>query len=962
MLDMFQNWINENKLKTSGYSEKEIRISETLSAEASLSLDRMRKGLEVLKKNNDARLAFCIANKTMGLQYTWSKKGGNLTWRPFQIAYFLLTVESVYNENSTDRDICDLLWVATGGGKTEAYLAIVAFTVILRRIRNLSTADEGYGTSVITRYTLRLLAIQQFRRSLSLITALEYLRVKQVQTGFFGWRPKGYTGSEKFVLGTRPFTIGLWVGGGVTPNSLEGNSKFGDGALDKLKNPISQKNSSEPAQITNCPACDSVLSIPDDGFEKGIKTLFIVIKASGDELKSCRYDESINYKNVNVYNIEILQNLKKSFFTVKFELELTRSIDIKETESIIIDVIKNLQNKDNSVKIASSSCLRPGYFLRNYINKNGKTYYYNFDIFCPNPDCPLSIEWFAETPTGLIHNRTVEDFQKGKHVSLIDGLILKDIIEPFQHDNMYYSNRIQIPALTVDEQIYRDPPAVLLSTVDKFARPAFEPRFSSIFGNFDYYHSIYGYYRKNLHGIGSGEHPSPIGGKENPLYVKVKFGSTPDLILQDELHLLEGPLGGMVGIYETAFDYLVSEDRNRKIKYIASTATIRNADDQVKAIFSRNVYLFPPFGDSSDDRFFIRESEISPFEDKKPGRLYLGIVAPGRGPLTPILRIWARVLQSGWENSDSPEIDRFWTVTGYFNSIRELAGSVALYRQDIPQQLNVIGKGNSRPIDDGKKVELSSRRNSTELPSLLQIISRNYTPNNHDAIDALFTTSMFGTGIDISRLGLMIVNGQPKTTSAYIQSTGRIGRSSGGLIITFLRSSRPRDLSHYEYFTGYHRQLHRFVEPVSAFPFAPKVSNRSLGPISVLILRNTRSSNVPWYLDEYAGKMPQFWNSCSTTKKLGYIFEERAQGQPVNTRQVGGMIKNEVETKINKWINKNNFSKERNRTVSYVEYGNTEKDVVLGDALHRRSKDSTTVFDDAPESLRDIEETTSFET
>ena len=963
MLDSLEKWIESNKQEISTRPEHEKSILLRISTEAAVSLQRMKKGLNLLLRDKKARLSFCLTNKAMELQYRWNKKAnGGLKWRPFQIAYFLLTIESIFNPSSDERGVCDLLWVATGGGKTEAYLAIIAFTIVLRRLKGLESPDEGFGTSVITRYTLRLLAIQQFRRTLSLITALEYLRVLRDGKDQYGWRPTGYSATGKYTLGSSSFTIGLWVGSGVTPNKLEGTDYTTEGAISKLKKISDPMDSSEPAQITTCPACDTILSISAEGLEKGKHVLHVIVKADSGKLLGAVSSIVSKYNKVTLDRLEIREKDNKKYSTLKLEFETRDKLTTMELDYFLNRVITNLKKYDTTLDIASSHLTRPGYFLRTYINRNKKAHEYNFDIFCPNPDCPLTVKWFAGTPAGMIHNREIDEFLVSKQISLNGNLKLKEIIDPFQTEgDIHYSDRIQIPAMTVDDQIYMYPPTVLLSTADKFARPAFEPRSSTLFGNFDYYHPMYGYYRENLHGRGSGVHPSPAGGK-TPLYVKIEKANPPDLILQDELHLIEGPLGGMVGMYETAVDYLIGEKNGVLPKYIASTATIRNAEDQVKAVFTRQVHMFPPFGINSDDRFFIRESELHALDDRPPGRLYLGIAAPGRGPLTPIYRIWARLLQTGWENREDSEINRFWTVTGYFNSIRELAGAVALYRQDIPQQLRIIGRGSPRPITEERKVELSSRINSTELPTILELLNRNYVPERSESVDALFTTSMFGTGIDVSRLGLMIVNGQPKTTSSYIQSTGRIGRSSGGLVVTFLRASRPRDLSHYEYFTGFHRQLHRFVEPVSAYPFAPKVMERTLGPVSVFILRNTRSDNIQWQLDQYAGMMPQFRHSSPVVENLKNVFESRAQKQPVMKTPPPEVTGNKVMEKIDTWEQENRRSEGSARRVKYVEYFKAENDVVLGDSMHRRSKEVTTVYDDAPQSLRDIEETTSFET
>src|SRR5262249_29435466 len=210
-----------------------------------------------------------------------------------------------------------------------------------------------------------------------------------------------------------------------------------------------------------------------------------------------------------------------------------------------------------------------------------------------------------------------------------------------------------------------------------------------------------------------------------------------------------------------------------------------------------------------------------------------------------------------------------------FNAIRELAGARALYRQDIPERLSSTAGTGARPLPEDRCQELSGRTPSTELPFVLDMMN----VSGAQAPDAVFTTSMFGTGVDVPRLGLMVVNGQPKTTSAYIQATGRVGRSSGALVATFLRASRPRDLNHYEFFSGYHEQLHRFVEPITVMPFAPGVLERAAGPLGVLTLRNKRSTAVNWYLDQSAVQMAQNRATDPDIRSFQRAIEDRAQSQ-----------------------------------------------------------------------------------
>ncbi len=416
-----------------------------------------------------------------------------------------------------------------------------------------------------------------------------------------------------------------------------------------------------------------------------------------------------------------------------------------------------------------------------------------------------------------------------------------------------------------------------------------------------------------------------------------------------------------MGIYETAIDFLCSEGRNSIVKYIGSTATIRRADDQVQAVFQRDVRLFPPHGLSSDDKFFIRDTKIHPLNDNRAGRLYLGVCAPGRGPLTPIVRIWSRLLQTAYEHreDDGVDIDPYWTLTGYFNAIRELGGVRALYRQDIPQRMDTVFGDNRRRLNEDNSTELSGRKTPMELPGIFDILNKSYPDVNSP--DALFTTSMFGTGVDISRIGLMVVHGQPKTTSSYIQSTGRVGRRRGALVVTFLRASRPRDLNHYEFFCGYHSQLHRFVEPVTVYPFSPGVIDRSIGPVGVFILRNMGMPTVNWCRNDSSANMQNQRTHASEVLELPNIMESRAQHQPVLRRLLDMRIEEYMNQELDRW---HSIAVRNGNNLKYVEYVMNRRPVapvVLGDLQHQHAN-LDVVYENTPQSLRDIEETTGFQT
>ncbi|MHA1949148.1 MAG: DISARM system helicase DrmA [Candidatus Thorarchaeota archaeon] len=957
ILNGYENWLDELREEAGEYTEPERDIAENLIGGCERMLTRLRHAIDLLENDNDVRLAFCLSQKAMNLQSIWTRQE-SLEWRPFQLTFMLLNLESIADEDSEDRSICDLLWIPTGGGKTEAYLAIATFAMAYRRRRSLQRNcgnRTGAGVSVITRYTLRLLTIQQFRRATAAMTALEFLRVRNLSTGYpVGWRPVDCGIEDSFIWGTVPFSIGLWVGGGVTPNKLQdtwGGNRTVPGGLSLLRG---QQGQGEPAQILECPACGGTLAIPNKGLRRGNHNLHLVLHSENP--KEISQITPGVHGDIEITSLRITPHTEPRYFTLSMEISVRGTSTARDVDDMWNGIADNLEH----VTLTPVRASRPGYFIRYFQKPRGGRKDFDFDILCANPECPLQEPWCAGAPAGSPHSRGPFLINREQSTPSIpafpDGNRYVDIQTAFRVSSTFLSDRIPILAYTVDDQIYMRAPSMVISTVDKYARPPFEPRTSSLFGNVDHCHSAYGYYRPHQHSssFSSGGHPGPAGRSGSRNFVQIESLDPPDMILQDELHLIEGPLGSLVGIYESAIDFLCREGRESCPKYVASTATIRRAEEHVKAIFARELQTFPPSGTDIDDRFFVREFETHALDDGRPGRLYAGVCALGRGPLTPLIRIWSRLLQTAWENRTQPMVDGFWTLTGYFNAIRELAGARALYRQDIPQRLNEIAPGNARPLPDESSQELSSRTDSTDLPAVLDLLNVSLP----QAQDSLLTTSMFGTGVDVSRIALMVVNGQPKTTSSYIQSTGRVGRRRGALVVTFLRGSRPRDLNHYELFCGYHRQIQRFVEPATVYPFAPGVLERACGPVSVFALRTMMVPSVPWHEDISAPLMANQRDGSSELAQISQWLESRSQNQPPTRRPPSGSVRQYSDSEIDRWQQ----IAGREQNLRYKDYSTPPRHpVVLGDPAHQHMG-IPVVYRNAPTSLRDVEETTGFQT
>ena len=613
-------------------------------------LGRMRDGVEKLGDDQTWK-AFRLANLAMWQQRsraTWIRTGKPTAepvlddapqWRPFQLAFILQCIGGLADPNHRDRKLADLLWFPTGGGKTEAYLGLIAFTVFQRRLRS----DHGGGVTVLMRYTLRLLTLQQFDRAALLIAACEQIR------------------RSRSDLGDNEISIGLWIGQAGTPNTLADARAALNSVRDGQE--VAEGN---PVQLRACPWC---------GAELG-----------------------------------------------PFQYEIT-------TEPRML-------------------------------------------IRCRDREC---------------------EFAAG------------------------------LPVYLVDEDLYRRRPTLIIATVDKFATMPWRPETAALFNR----------------------------GSSNP---------PPELIVQDELHLISGPLGTLAGLYETAVDLLCTEG-GIPPKIIASTATIRRAQEQARGLFMREMRQFPPPGLDAGDSWFAIEAP----PDAKGTREYIGAMAPGKSHATLMIRAYTSVLQAGVAvPGDAQSRDPYWTLVGYFNSLRVLGGARMQVQDDVRDQLPLVaGQETPRELDPDNRIELTSRESSADIPDhLARMEVRLPSP---DTLDVILATNMISVGVDIDRLGLMAMMGQPQSTSEYIQATSRVGRSYPGLVITLLNAARSRDRSHYESFKTFHSGLYRQVESTSVTPFSPRARDRGLHAVLIALARLTIGGLAD---NDAAGRVAQY------RPELGLLVEK----------------------------------------------------------------------------------------
>ncbi|WP_345861106.1 DISARM system helicase DrmA [Shewanella algae] len=754
----YGDWIAEQSLRISEELVEHEQQAITALERCKHIQQRLQDGIDVLADpaNESALAAFRFANTAMAQQrirsiYALKKRRKesvtlerlnerkNRSWRPFQLAFLLLSIPSLSNPTHSDRTdpaqaFADLLWFPTGGGKTEAYLGVAAFTMAIRRLQgNIGGYDSSRGLSVIMRYTLRLLTLQQFQRATTLICAMEVLR----RTSPAKW-------------GDEPFSIGLWVGQKVTPNKTTESHE----ALDAIRN-NKRPNSGSPAQLTSCPWCGSDIAPGRD------------IQADREQLRTT--------------------------------------------------------------------------------------------VSCGD-------------------KRGTCDFSRRR-------------------------SEYGLPIVVVDEELYRRPPSMLIATVDKFAMMAWRGEVKNLFGIVDK--------ECERHGLEWQDSDCKTGhkakGKLPAASVKtINPIRPPDLIIQDEFHLISGPLGTMVGLYETAIDELSTwklGNKSVRPKVIASTATVRKADEQVRNVFLRQVSVFPPNGLDIEDNFFSVQRPT----DEKPGRRYVGICSPGSSRPAVLIRLYVALLTASQElfNTFGTAADPYMTTVGYFNSLRELGGMKRLAEDDVQTRAYRVKMSHvDRPGLAQRSVrrteELTSRISNEQIPKYLDELEvrfkTEWAKDETRAIDIVLATNMLSVGVDVNRLGLMAVNGQPKGTAEYIQATSRVGRSFPGLVFTVLTWARPRDLSHYETFEHYHATFYKHVEAQSVTPFSPRALDRGL---TGTIVSQVRLSDPKLNANTSAQQL-----TCATAPSVQSAIEGlRSRAHQVTfNKERAAFTKELADNRIDKWL------------------------------------------------------------
>jgi len=511
-----------------------------------------------------------------------------------------------------------------------------------------------------------------------------------------------------------------------------------------------------------------------------------------------------------------------------------------------------------------------------------------------------------------------------------------------------------LPVVVVDEEVYRLLPSLLIATVDKLARMPWEGRTQALFGQVSRYCERHGYLTPSEQ-----QHPDSHRAQNGLGPVSVTACEPlrpPDLIIQDELHLISGPLGSLVGLYETAVDALASWRVEAQVvhpKIIASTATIRRAKDQVKRLFDRELKVFPPPGLDARDSFFALQRDQPADEQQRPGRRYAGICAPGRRYKQVLIRVYVAQLSAAWTvlgRQPGEDADAYMTLIGYFNSLRELGGMRRLVEDDVQSRLF---KPNTENRGWLTIEELTSRKTASEIPQVLDQLGVQRTSRakptaeerakeqfTRASIDVLLATNMISVGVDVPRLGAMVVAGQPRSTSEYIQATSRVGRERPGLVITVYNWARPRDLSHYETFCHYHRTLYKQVEALSVTPFAPRALDRGLIGVLASLLR---LGGAEWNPNGGARLVDP---ADPRAQRARQLISERAAGQVGHL--ASETLSERITVLLHKWREEADVGQ---RTLVYQRRGASDTDVSLLKPPEMEGQSDWTV----PNSMRNVE-------
>lgn len=834
LVDSYRTWLAGQQAQAEELPEHLQEAAEGALEDAEVACRRLAEGIDYLAQNQQAQQAFAFMNTTMRAQRLRSQVAAlraaddhlsirdaeamveargdaAASWRVFQLAFILLQIKALTEPHTRERSgdstaAAELLFFPTGGGKTEAYLGLAAYTFAIRRLQGTLDSSEGPlngsdGVAVMMRYTLRLLTSQQFQRATTLMCAAELTRAENPE-----------------IWGTTPFRIGLWVGSAVSPKHFD---EAKEQIVQAKSDPHRNGSQLTVLQVQRCPWCGEKIAAKD------IET---------DDLARRVY------------------------------------------------------------------------------------------VYCGNQlgECPFS--------------------QGG---GIDEGL----------------------PMLTVDEEIYALAPAFVIATVDKFARLAREGQAAALFGYVNKYCPRHGYQHPDSQKRCGAQSHTAKGKHPKSNLLPVSRLRPPDLIIQDELHLITGALGTAVGLFESTIDVLCSWTRTDGAQVlplvVASTATVRNAKAQIRSLYGRRTNIFPPQVLNIEDTFFSREKPVT---SQSPGRRYLGISAQGVRLASAETRVAEVLLMAGkllYNRSEEAHpganhADAYMSLVCYFNATRELAGMSRYMSGDIFSRVTKPRPQSGFPLRYGSSApgqlnlgELTSRISSSEIGKTLDELALEFDPdydtteagirraelrrtnnpvasrNGKAPFDVVLATSMLQVGVDVQRLGLMLMVGQPKNTAEYIQASSRVGRDSDrpGLVVSLHNWARPRDLAHFEQFRHYHEAFYSQVEALSVTPYSQTSIERGLDGVLVSAVRVAEAAVE---------------GGLSTEDSAGNIEDRREAVKNISQRLTSRMQRSipsddrTLETattlltnRLERWVSRKRQADDKQRSLVYDRVGNSQEKMAL---------------------------------
>ena len=686
----------------------------------------------------------------------------------------------------------DLLFFPTGGGKTEAYLGLAAFAMVLRRLRNPEHDGlQGAGVSVIMRYTLRLLTLDQLARASGLVCALELEREAAADARYGAW----------------PFEIGLWVGKAATPNLM---GRKGDGRSDSARARTRQFKADpggkpSPIPLESCPWCGtrfepaSFTLLPNDERPAELRIVCANFECdfSGDRpLPVLAVDEPI-YRRLPAFLIATVDK----FASLPWVAETGKLLGGAER----FHVARGAAGSGTARGTARGAAGHAAGFYGAAESRAGR----RLERPLPPPDLVIQDELhLISGPLGTM---------VGLYEAAIEALCVR---RPGDSGNGPGSGS----GSGSDHGLGGGPGERAERTHDEAPKQRGLDDGST-----------------GSSGSGPGHGPGSAPGERTE---RIR-GEAPE-----QHNPGDGPTGGFDG---------GAGHRSVRLKIVASTATVRQARDQIQALFARpDTRIFPPPGPDRRDSFFARTVPV----ERTAGRRYLGITSPGRSPKVLMRKVWLALMGAaerayrdagGHANHDNPA-DPYMTMLGYFNSLRELGGARRILEEEVQNTIKQYGERRRfrerRGLFQDRRtfsevVELTSRVSTDKVADARRRLECAF--HEPQRVDCAIATNMISVGLDIPRLGLMVVLSQPKTHAEYIQATSRVGRDDRrpGLVVTLLNVHKPRDRSHYERFRHYHETFYRSVEVSSVTPFSARALDRGFAGALVGLARHAEATLTP---------------------------------------------------------------------------------------------------------------------